>query len=126
MQGTEIPACCALQVIHGLDCLYAEDEYSKQEAAELPSFIKHQEYIKGAHGGAYIMASIALISPAVGRPEFKKQQDALRKAGMHLICRFPGEHKSSYGNYKIEMWGTENMEAPKASRVKKSPRSKRG
>lgn len=122
MEAQEIPYCCALQVIYDLASLGLDDEFSREEAKRLNDYLDGTLKAEGTCNGQYITSSVAFISPAEGTAkEFKDQQDALRKAGMKLICKFPGHHVKAYGRpYMIEMWGTKNMEVAGAIRRSRS------
>lgn len=81
--------CCMLGILAELDCLGAEDEWSKEDAAQLPELLKESHH-----------STVAVASEEHGKRKCEKQLAILRKHGFRLLGTFKG-----MGRYKNYLMG---------------------
>jgi hypothetical protein len=100
MKADELPGCCALRVVHELDCLAATDAYSKAQTALFETMPA-----KGIMFGANCTASILTLAPnEVGQVNFNKQAAFVKSKGFKLL----GKWKNEYGDW-IYLYGSKEF-----------------
>lgn len=114
MQATELPGTCALQVIYDVDCLGAQDAYSKKEAAKLRNLVNPGQG-DGQYRTEYITASIVTISDD-DRDEFKMQKASLLRHGFQELGSWPGAHPEIKGRYKMHLFGSKEFKLPRGGK----------
>jgi hypothetical protein len=100
MRADELPGCCALRVVHQLDCLAATDAYSKAQTALFETMPA-----KGIMAGTNCTASILTLSAGENTPKALKKQAAFVKSkGFKLL----GKWKNEYGRW-IYLYGSKEF-----------------
>ena len=109
MEAKNFPGCCAITVVTELDCLGAEDEWSKNKAKDLDEIAKIEDPENDYDGLATRTASVLVLTNK-DRGGYKRAAAFLRKHGWKCLGRCPGAHEYSGNRYKCYLWGSEEFE----------------
>ena len=107
MFAAELPGCCALRILHDLDCLGGDDAWAERERKKFDTV-----RVRGGQvGGDNCTATIVTLSDDGGRAFLNKQVAFLKKRGYKLLGSWKGIYCQT-----IYLYGSKEFKMPRRTK----------